>query len=95
MKAGEPATVSHLMTQHAPYVLEQRPEELARLIAYAEREAEDVRMVCRRVALGRGGRAIDVGCGPLGAAARPRSDSAACRRVGASRWAHRLSRYRG
>lgn len=53
------------MTQQVPYVLEQRPEEIARLIAYAEREAEDVRMVCRRIALGRGGSAVDVGHGPL------------------------------
>ena len=51
----------------APYVLEHNAAEIARLIAYAGREAEEVRMVCRRAALGIGGSAVDIGCGPLGA----------------------------
>jgi SAM-dependent methyltransferase len=51
------------------YVLNHHPRELARLVAYSEREAEDVRMVCRRAQLGPGMRAIDIGCGPLGALA--------------------------
>jgi len=51
------------------YVLEHHPDEIARLVAYAEREAEEVRMACRRAGLGIGARAVDVGCGPLGAMA--------------------------
>lgn len=58
-----------MTTAGATYVLEQRSGEIARLIAYAEREAEDVRLVCRRCSLKTGSRAIDIGCGPLGALA--------------------------
>jgi ubiquinone/menaquinone biosynthesis C-methylase UbiE len=51
----------------ADYVLDPNEDEVARLLAYADREAEQVRLVCRQVGLGPGGRAIDIGCGPLGA----------------------------
>jgi SAM-dependent methyltransferase len=57
------------MAQEQTYVLEQHERELTRLSTYAEREAEDVRLTCRQVGLVRGQRAIDVGCGPLGALA--------------------------
>lgn len=58
-----------MTTAKLGYVLEHNPSELARLVAYAGRETEDVRMVCRRAAIGIGARAIDIGCGPLGAMA--------------------------
>ena len=38
-----------------------------RLVTFAEREAEDVRMLCRQAQLATGDCVIDVGCGPLGA----------------------------
>jgi SAM-dependent methyltransferase len=49
------------------YVLDANDQEVARLLAYAEREAEEVRLACRQAGLAEGGRAVDVGCGPLGA----------------------------
>jgi SAM-dependent methyltransferase len=49
------------------YVLDPNSEEVARLLAYAQREAEEVRLAARQAGLALGGRAIDVGCGPLGA----------------------------
>jgi SAM-dependent methyltransferase len=49
------------------YVLEPNEAEVARLLAYAEREVEQVRLACRQAELAAGGRVIDVGCGPLGA----------------------------
>lgn len=42
-------------------------DDHSRLLKVAERRAEDVREACRRVGLEPGARAIDVGCGPLGA----------------------------
>ncbi len=51
------------------YVLDPNSEEVARLLAYAQREAEEVRLAARQAGLAVGGRAIDVGCGPL---AQPR-----------------------
>jgi SAM-dependent methyltransferase len=55
------------VTERAPYLLEHVDRELERLLALAEREAEQVRLACRQVGLAQGGSAIDVGCGPLGA----------------------------
>jgi hypothetical protein len=49
------------------YVLEANDQEVARLLAYAKREAEEVRLAARQAGLAAGGRAVDVGCGPLGA----------------------------
>jgi SAM-dependent methyltransferase len=49
------------------YVLDANDQEVARLLAYAEREAEEVRPACRQAGLAAGGRVVDVGCGPLGA----------------------------
>jgi SAM-dependent methyltransferase len=49
------------------YVLDPNDQEVARLLAYAEREAEEVRLAGGQAGLAAGGRAVDVGCGPLGA----------------------------
>ena len=49
------------------YVLDANDQEVARLLAYAKREAEEVRLAARQAGLAAGGRAVDVGCGPLGA----------------------------
>lgn len=54
---------------NSQYVLEHHPREIQRLVLLAEREAEDVRMTCRRAGVGAGACVIDVGCGPLGALA--------------------------
>ena len=49
------------------YVLDANEQEVSRLLAYAKREAEEVRLAARQASLAAGGRAVDVGCGPLGA----------------------------
>jgi ubiquinone/menaquinone biosynthesis C-methylase UbiE len=49
------------------YVLDANDQEVARLLSYAEREAEEVRLAGRQAGLAAGGRVVDVGCGPLGA----------------------------
>jgi SAM-dependent methyltransferase len=51
------------------YVLRPEPDELDRLVAFAEREAPQVELTARLVGLEAGGSAVDVGCGPLGALA--------------------------
>jgi SAM-dependent methyltransferase len=49
------------------YILDPNDQEVARLLAYAKREAEEVRLAGRQAGLVAGGRVVDVGCGPLGA----------------------------
>ncbi|GAC1338462.1 MAG: methyltransferase domain-containing protein [Candidatus Dormibacteria bacterium] len=49
------------------YVLEPSTEELDRLLFVSNHLAPAVRETCTRAGLGRGGRALDVGCGPIGA----------------------------
>ena len=49
------------------YLLDDLPVEIDRLISVAEVLAPEVRATCERAGLGHGGRAVDVGCGPLGA----------------------------
>jgi SAM-dependent methyltransferase len=49
------------------YLLEYTPAEADRLLAMAGLMAPEVRSACGRAGLQPGGRAIDVGCGPLGA----------------------------
>jgi SAM-dependent methyltransferase len=51
----------------ADYVVEMSEAELHRLLSIAEKGAAQVQMSCLRAGLGPGGRAIDVGCGALGA----------------------------
>jgi SAM-dependent methyltransferase len=55
------------MTATATYLLDDVPVELDRLIGVAEILAPEVRAACQRAGLQAGGRALDVGCGPLGA----------------------------
>ena len=55
------------MTSTPSYVLEQSQEELDRLSFVSELLAPAVRETCQRAGLVAGGRALDVGCGPLGA----------------------------
>ncbi|HEX9031969.1 MAG TPA: class I SAM-dependent methyltransferase [Streptosporangiaceae bacterium] len=55
------------MTSPSTYVLDQSEAELDRLIFVSRFLAPAVTEACRRAGLSQGGRAIDVGCGPLGA----------------------------
>ena len=55
------------MSTTSTYLLEYAPVEADRLLAMAELLAPEVRATCERAGLRLGGRAIDVGCGPLGA----------------------------
>lgn len=55
------------MPQVDSYVLEQSGEELDRLLMVSELLRPTVEETCRRAGLSAGGRAVDVGCGPLGA----------------------------
>jgi SAM-dependent methyltransferase len=57
------------MTATATYLLDDVPVDLDRLIGVAEILAPEVRAACQRAGLRAGGRALDVGCGPLGALA--------------------------
>lgn len=55
------------MTAQGSYVLDRSQAELDRLIFISRFLAPVVTDTCRRAGLSAGGRAIDVGCGPLGA----------------------------
>lgn len=55
------------MTQPSSYVLDRSREELDRLIFMSRFLAPAVTEACQRAGLSPGGRALDVGCGPLGA----------------------------
>jgi SAM-dependent methyltransferase len=57
------------MTATATYLLDDLPVDLDRLINVAEVLAPEVRSACQRAGLRAGGRALDAGCGPLGALA--------------------------
>jgi len=57
------------MTATATYLLDDLPVDLDRLIHVAEILAPEVRAACQRGGLRPGGRALDAGCGPLGALA--------------------------
>jgi len=57
------------MPATATYLLDDVPVDLDRLINVAEILAPEVRSGCQRAGLRPGGRALDVGCGPLGALA--------------------------
>src|SRR5215469_2098162 len=57
------------MTATATYLLDDVPVDLDRLIGVAEALAPEVRSACQRAGLRTGGRALDAGCGPLGALA--------------------------
>ena len=49
------------------YLMEASEAEHARLIAVAQRQADQVREMCARAGVGAGARIVDVGCGPVGA----------------------------
>ncbi len=55
------------MTVTSTYLLDYLPLEVDRLVAMAQTLAPEVRSVAERAGLRPGGRAIDVGCGPVGA----------------------------
>src|SRR5438034_253065 len=50
-----------------PYHLVSDEREIERLLQVAERYADQARDLCQRAGLQPGGRAVEVGCGPLGA----------------------------
>jgi SAM-dependent methyltransferase len=52
---------------HATYLFDRQPGDQQRLIRSSEALGPFVIEACRRAGLGPGGRAIDIGCGPLGA----------------------------
>lgn len=54
------------MTATSTYLLDHLPVEADRLVFMADLLAPEVRASCARAGLGPGGRAVDVGCGPLG-----------------------------
>lgn len=55
------------MPATSTYLLDYAPAEAERLLFLAELLAPEVRAACERGGLRPGGKAIDVGCGPLGA----------------------------
>src|SRR5947209_2278652 len=57
------------MPTNSTYLLDYLPVEVDRLLFMAQLLGPEVRATCERAGLTAGGRAVDVGCGPIGSLA--------------------------